>query len=217
MKCIRFTPRRKDPQRTQSLNPVRCILSLAYNTLKQNDEPGTANGGTAMSIDSLLESWKDTRQGLIDEVNTIPSDRFGFRATNETRTIAQLLQHVVETQKVFVAEICKPDTDFEMNRFPLLIRKYAAGVASVKEKNALIDLLRQSMYDAEMSIREFGEQRLNEKARRTDGREQTKLGILEYLVSHEMYHRGQITVYQRLLQIEPALTGRFKKLFTAAG
>jgi uncharacterized damage-inducible protein DinB len=104
-----------------------------------------------------------------------------------------------------------------MNRFPILIRKYAAGVASVKDKNALIDLLRQSMYEAEMSIRSFGEERLNEKARRMDGREKTKLGILEYLVSHEMYHRGQITVYQRLLQIEPALTGRFKKLFTAAG
>jgi uncharacterized damage-inducible protein DinB len=32
-----------------------------------------------------------------------------------------------------------------------------------------------------------------------------------------MYHRGQLTVYQRLLSIEPALTGRLKKLFAQAG
>jgi uncharacterized damage-inducible protein DinB len=28
-----------------------------------------------------------------------------------------------------------------------------------------------------------------------------------------MYHRGQLTVYQRLLNIEPALTQKFRKAF----
>ena len=32
-----------------------------------------------------------------------------------------------------------------------------------------------------------------------------------------MYHRGQLTVYERLLAIEPALTGKLKKLFAQAG
>ncbi|HAF15107.1 MAG TPA: hypothetical protein DHU55_06615 [Blastocatellia bacterium] len=31
-----------------------------------------------------------------------------------------------------------------------------------------------------------------------------------------MYHRGQLTVYERLLNIEPALTQRFRKLFANA-
>jgi uncharacterized damage-inducible protein DinB len=30
-----------------------------------------------------------------------------------------------------------------------------------------------------------------------------------------LYHRGQLTVYERLLNIEPALTTRFKELFAA--
>jgi uncharacterized damage-inducible protein DinB len=32
-----------------------------------------------------------------------------------------------------------------------------------------------------------------------------------------MYHRGQLTVYERLLNIEPELTVKLKKLFAQAG
>ncbi len=52
---------------------------------------------------------------------------------------------------------------------------------------------------------------------RFDGKEMSKLEFLQFAVSHEMYHRGQLTVYERLLHIEPALTQRFKKLFAQAG
>ncbi len=44
----------------------------------------------------------------------------------------------------------------------------------------------------------------------------TKGAILTFAMSHEMYHRGQLTVYERLLNIEPVLTGKLKKLFAAS-
>jgi uncharacterized damage-inducible protein DinB len=45
-----------------------------------------------------------------------------------------------------------------------------------------------------------------------DGKQITKATMLQFILSHEMYHRGQLTVYQRLLGIEPALTERFRQL-----
>ncbi|HEU0174317.1 MAG TPA: DinB family protein [Blastocatellia bacterium] len=36
--------------------------------------------------------------------------------------------------------------------------------------------------------------------------------MLQFTLAHEMYHRGQLTVYQRLLGIEPALTEQFRQL-----
>jgi uncharacterized damage-inducible protein DinB len=51
---------------------------------------------------------------------------------------------------------------------------------------------------------------------RFDGREMTKLDLLRFAAAHEMYHRGQLTVYERLLNIKPALTTRFEKLFAQA-
>jgi uncharacterized damage-inducible protein DinB len=35
-------------------------------------------------------------------------------------------------------------------------------------------------------------------------------------MSHEMYHRGQLTVFERLLNVEPALTEQFRKLVAGA-
>jgi len=39
------------------------------------------------------------------------------------------------------------------------------------------------------------------------------MAFVSFAVAHEMYHRGQLTVYERLLKIEPALTRRFRKAF----
>ena len=52
--------------------------------------------------------------------------------------------------------------------------------------------------------------------KRFDGKEMTKLGFMSFAIAHEMYHRGQLTVYVRLLGIEPMLTQKFRKAFGAS-
>ena len=43
--------------------------------------------------------------------------------------------------------------------------------------------------------------------------EMKRFDFLSFAIAHEMYHRGQLTVYLRLLGIEPVLTKRFRKIF----
>ena len=52
-----------------------------------------------------------------------------------------------------------------------------------------------------------------QKMKRFDGKEITKFDFLNFGIAHEMYHRGQLTVYERLLGVEPALTQYFNKRF----
>ena len=165
-----------------------------------------------MSIDRLIEGWKEVRKGLIEEASQIPDDQFSFRATPDTRSVTELLQHVVESQKMLVGESCRPDTNLMRQSFADHIKEYAAEVTTVQDKNGLLELMRSSMETSEACIRAGGEQ-LQEMMRRFDGKEMTKLDFLTFAVAHEMYHRGQLTVYLRLLGIEPALTRRFKKIF----
>jgi uncharacterized damage-inducible protein DinB len=168
-----------------------------------------------MSIDRLIEGWKEVRKGLIEEASQIPDDQFSFRATPDTRSVTELLQHVVESQKMLVGESCRPDTNLMRQSFAAHIKEYAAEVTTVQDKNGLLELMRSSMETSEACIRAGGEQ-LQEMMRRFDGKEMTKLDFLTFAVAHEMYHRGQLTVYLRLLGIEPALTRRFKKIFARA-
>jgi uncharacterized damage-inducible protein DinB len=168
-----------------------------------------------MSAQIGMKSWKDVRNGLIDEVEKIPDDQMSFRATPDTRSIAEILQHIVETQKIIVGEACREDSNLRRQSFAAHGQEYAPGVREVTDKQGLIKLLRSSMEAAEtvLSHADLWEAPMIGLT----GQPTTKGAILTFAASHEMYHRGQLTVYERLLNIEPVLTVKLKKLFAASG
>jgi uncharacterized damage-inducible protein DinB len=167
-----------------------------------------------MQIDTLIAQWKEFRQGLIDEVLLIPEDKFDFKATPETRSISELIRHIIGSQKMIVGEVCRPDTNFAKG-FAALIQEHASSVESITGKDTLVDALRKSMDEAEATMRGFGDDALQGPMVGFTGRETVKIDTLNFIMSHEFYHRGQLTIYQRLLGIEPALTTRFNKLIAA--
>lgn len=169
-----------------------------------------------MSVEHLIATWKEIRDGLIGEAGQIPAEQFSFQATPETRSVAQILQHVVESQKTLVGESCRPEPNLMRQSFADHAKEYAPEVQAISDKNGLLELLRSSMEVSEATLRAHGD-KLNDSIRRFDGKEITKLQFLQFATSHEMYHRGQLTVYERLLAIEPVLTQRLKKVFAQAG
>jgi uncharacterized damage-inducible protein DinB len=168
--------------------------------------------GEAMSAEHLISTWKDIRDGLIAEAAQIPADQFQFKATSETRSVAGILQHVVESQKLLVGESCRQDPNILRQSFAQHIKEYGAGVSSVNDKDGLLELLRSSWEAGEQAIRSHAAN-IDEPMQSFDGSETTKLRFLQFASSHEMYHRGQLTVYARLLNLEPVLTQRLKKIF----
>jgi uncharacterized damage-inducible protein DinB len=165
-----------------------------------------------MSVDAIIASWREVRAGLIDEASQISADGFSFKPTEEMRSVAGLLQHLIETQKFLVSEACVPDTNLMRHPFGESFKFYAPGVRDINDKDALLDLLRASMDEAETKLREAANEMKN-TMKRFDGEEITKQEFLSFTIAHEMYHRGQLTVYERLLGIEPMLTQRFRKAF----
>lgn len=165
-----------------------------------------------MSIEGIINSWKEVRAGLVDEAEQIPADQFSFKATPETRSVAQLLHHIIESQKMLVGEACRPDTNVLRQSFADQIKQYAPGVNEVNDKDGLLNLLRMSMEESEVQMLAATEE-LKNRMKRFDGKDMAKHSFLSFAIAHEMYHRGQLTVYQRLLNIEPALTRKFRQVF----
>jgi uncharacterized damage-inducible protein DinB len=165
-----------------------------------------------MSVENIIESWREVRNGLIDEANQIPADKFTFQPAPESRSVRQLLQHLVESQKFLVGEACRPDTNLMRGSFADNAKLYAPGVREVNEKEPLLDLMRTAMDESAERLRAAGNE-LKNTMKRFDGKEMNKLAFMSFAIAHEMYHRGQLTVYERLLNIEPALTTRFRKAF----
>ena len=165
-----------------------------------------------MAIENIIGSWKEVRSGLIDEAAQIPADQFEFQAAPDMRSVAKLLQHIIQSQKFLIGEVCRPDTNLLRQPFADQIKHYAPGVGDVNDKDGLLSLLRASMDETGAQLLAAGDE-LKNTMKRFDGKEMTKVAFLSFAIAHEMYHRGQLTVYERLLGIEPALTQRFRKAF----
>lgn len=163
-------------------------------------------------VDEICEGWQDVRNGLIKEAELIPADQFGFKPADESRTVVELLQHIVEAECLITGEVCRNDTNFGRAPFPALVAEYGAHVKNSETKDALLELLRTSIEQSKQRIRGFGDEKLEQMMTRFDGKEVPKRVMLNFSIAHEMYHRGQVTVYQRALGIEPALTRFFKQL-----
>ena len=170
-----------------------------------------------MSLEELLDAWKEVRAGLIAELEQIPAEQFGFQATPESRSVAGIIRHIVEVQKFSTGELCRPDTDFKRAPIRELVERHAAEAHSGGDKEELIRSLRSTMELAEAALRAFGEEALRETVQGLDGRTVSKLGFLYLYIPHEMYHRGQISVYERLMQIEPALTAKLRESLASNG
>jgi uncharacterized damage-inducible protein DinB len=165
-----------------------------------------------MAVEKIIEGWREVRNGLIDEAKLIPADKFSFQPTPESRSVLRLLQHLVEAQKFLVAEACRPDTNLMRASFADNVKMYAPDVGDADNKDAILVLLGESMDDAAVKLSAAADE-LKNTMKRFDGKEMTKLSFMSFAIAHEMYHRGQLTVYERLLSIEPALTTRFRKAF----
>jgi uncharacterized damage-inducible protein DinB len=165
-----------------------------------------------MSTENIIASWREVRKGLIDEANQIPADKFSFQPVSDSRSVRRLLQHLIESQKFLVGEACRPDTNLLRGSFADNVKLYAPGVTEVDDKDELLKLLHDSMEESAIKLTAAGDE-LRNTMKRFDGKEMTKQAFMSFVIAHEMYHRGQLTVYERLLSIEPALTQRFRKAF----
>jgi uncharacterized damage-inducible protein DinB len=157
-----------------------------------------------------LEAWRDARQGIVAELHNIPARQLDFRPTPESRSVRELVQHILEVSMMMTGELTRADTDFKREPWPELLKRYAGAAYRATSKADLLKLLRSQMRDAEARFLRAGELSLWQFMERFDGKQGTKMQWLHHGIAQEMYHRGQLTTYARLMGLEPALTKRIK-------
>jgi uncharacterized damage-inducible protein DinB len=157
-------------------------------------------------LDEAIELWSFTRDGVIAEAEAIPPGQFDWRPAPESRTVTELVQHIVESGAMAAGELTRADGDFQRVPYPTLVAEYASGIDDVSGKDALLRLLRDSHDDGVEQFRNAGEIFMFQTIRRFDGIRGTRLAWLYHLIDHESYHRGQLALYVRQLGYVPALT-----------
>jgi len=159
-------------------------------------------------LDETLEAWLDVRQGVIDEVKNIPPQKFDFRPKPEVKSVLELVRHILEISMLMTGELTRSDTNFKRHPWPKMIKQYAEAAQRAQSKRELLVLLGAQMRDAEKRFRKAGDLAMWQFIERLDGEQGTKMQWLHHGIAQEMYHRGQLATYARLMGLEPALTKR---------
>ena len=157
-------------------------------------------------LDEALEAWTFARDGVIAELKNIPEKDLAFRPMEESRSVMELVQHVIESGQMMAGELSRADGDFQRKSFEAFLHEYARGISSRRTKVQLLAALRQTHAEGAKKIRGAGELHMLQLIRRFDGKRGTRLTWMHHGIGHEEYHRAQIALCARLLGRVPALT-----------
>ena len=161
-------------------------------------------------LDEALEAWEDVRRGTLEEANVIPDRRWDFRPHPESRSVDELVRHILESALMMVGELSREDGDFTRQSYPEHIAEHAAPLPRKASPDQLRDLLASTFGEGVAKLRAAGELHMLQYIRRFDGQPGTRLAWLHHGVAHEMYHRGQLALYARQMDVVPALTRRIR-------
>lgn len=161
-------------------------------------------------LDEALEAWADARQGVIDELENLPAHSFSARPVPGMRSVAEMAVHILEVAQMMVGELCREDTNFRRHPWPELIELHAGELLRLTEREDLLAALRTTLDAGIKRFRKVGEVHMLQTIERFDGERGTRLAWLHHGIAQEMYHRGQLAVYARLLGEVPALTKRIE-------
>lgn len=161
-------------------------------------------------LEEALEAWRDAREGFLAEARNVPADRWDFRPTEEVRSVEELVVHVMEVSEMMVGELTRPDGSFGRAPLPELIEEHAGGLSELRGPEELAGALGMTLERGVERFREVGELHMLGTVERFDGRLGTRLAWLHHGIAQEMYHRGQLCTYQRLMGRVPALTKKIR-------
>ena len=159
-------------------------------------------------LEETIEAWEDARNGVIDELQNIPAEKFDFRPAEGVRSVAELAVHILEVPLMMAGELTRADTNLKRWPWPKMLGHYAGHIHSLRTKRELVAALKRTLKEGTAKFREAGELHMLGLIERFDGQLGTRLAWLNHGIAHEMYHRGQLALYQRLMGITPALTKR---------
>ena len=157
----------------------------------------------------LANSYRTVRKNTIAIAEEIPAEQYAFRAAPETMSAGELLAHLAaayQWQREVHTEH-RPSIDFAY--FTAAREKTQAEEKALAAggKDAIVDALRDHGEAFASFLESLDEQTLSETVSFTDplpakSRFEMLLGVKE----HEMHHRGQLMLIQRMLGMVPPLT-----------
>jgi uncharacterized damage-inducible protein DinB len=162
----------------------------------------------------LARSFRTVRTNTIQTAEEIPENKYDFRATPDTRSVAETLAHIAISPFFQLHVHQNKITDLGAVNFMELFGPVMADEKKPRTKAELIALLKSEGDKYATYVESLPDAFLAEMVTMPPGSDHPAKSRLEMLLSpkeHEMHHRAQLMVVQRMIGLKPHLTRRFEE------
>lgn len=167
----------------------------------------------------LAASFRTVRSNTLQMAEEIPEASYDFKPSDQSRTIRQTLAHIAMVT-AFQSHVHKNRLTTIANiNFPALLAEFGAEESKPRTKAELIGFLRTEGEKFATYLEGLSEAFLSEPVGMPQGAQPASKSRFEMLMSakeHEMHHRGQLMVMQRMLGHTPHLTRLAQERMAAA-
>ena len=145
----------------------------------------------------MVKEWERSKAYTIDYLNTMPANKYSFKAADSIRSFAQQMLHLAGANVFFMSLA----TD---QKAPSSFPQDLEQRVSAQTKDSVMYFVTTS-YDYAISaaksidITKWGEK----KKLPFGGYEETRYALINKAIEHQAHHRGQTTIYIRLQGIRP--------------
>jgi uncharacterized damage-inducible protein DinB len=158
----------------------------------------------------IAASFRTVRNNTLKIAEDIPEDKYNFRPAEGSRTVAQTLIHISNVHR-FAMAINRDQVLSTMEGFNFMafIGPLAASEEEPSTKAQIIARLTAGGEEFESWVKTLSDDFLGQAIALPMGGDRpsrTRFDMLIAVKEHEMHHRGQLMLVERMLGITPHLT-----------
>ena len=156
----------------------------------------------------LANAYRTVRGNTLQIARDIPEDSYDFRPTPGARSVSEVLRHLIFAS-TFYEDIhaVRRITTLQGYDFGAIGRVAAAKEREPLDKNAIVAKLESEGERVAKWLESLSNDFLNETYTDPMGKNpKTRLENLLSIKEHEMHHRGQLMVMERMIGVVPHLT-----------
>jgi uncharacterized damage-inducible protein DinB len=172
------------------------------------------------SAKELADSFRTVRKNTLVIAQDLPEGKYIFRPAPDTRSPGELLAHIALAHgfqyQVHATERRTTLVGFD---FPSVMKRMTAEEKEPRTKDQILDMLRTSGEKWAGFLQGLSDDFLAQQVQMPPGMtppSKTRFEMVLSVKEHEMHHRGQLMLIERLLGIVPHMTREMQSRLAAA-
>jgi uncharacterized damage-inducible protein DinB len=168
----------------------------------------------------LADSFRTVRKNTLIIAQDLPPENYAFRAAPGARSVGELLAHIALSHDFqYQIHAVEHRATLEGFDFPSLLKRFTAEEKESRGKEQIVEMLHSTGVKWAAWVQGLSDDFLAEKVQMPSGMTPSSKSRFEMILSvkeHEMHHRGQLMLIERLLGIVPHMTREMQSRLAAA-